>query len=322
MKKVTFFAAMLFSLQMLQGNIVHQENIKAEWKEEQVPAFDELMLSWNGARPVDGNYSFYISVKTEAWSPWLLYATWGSDKQASFLNTTDVEPVRVYQDALEVLEGKKATGFQIKIVPEGSASLDALYGLHVYTNSDKKQEAEQVSASLLPVNLTVIGLSQMTLKHERHKDLCSPTSTAAVVKYLSKNEAISAVNFAQKAWDSGFDIFGNWVFNVAQAAAELGPTWSCWVERLSGFEAIYQQLMRGTPVVVSVRGPLSGSACPYPSGHLIAVTGFDPIEQKVRCMDPAFPSDDQTNVVYDLADFVQAWNRRGRVAYLFNKKIN
>jgi hypothetical protein len=69
-----------------------------------------------------------------------------------------------------------------------------------------------------------------------------------------------------------------------------------------------------------VRGPLPGSAKPYANGHLMAVIGYDPSQQTVICMDPAFPADSETHVVYHLSDFLQAWSRRGNVAYVFAKK--
>jgi hypothetical protein len=284
---------------------------------EEIPPFNELMFSWNAKRPSDGKYLFYVRVKLDEWSPWLLYASWGSDGQIGYLNTTTDAPVRVYQDAVEVLEEKKATGFQIKVVPEGTASVGDVYSLHVYTNSDQLQEPQQMHGDASAICLPLKGLSQITLDHARHMDLCSPTSTAAVVRYLTEGKAVDPLQFAQSAWDGGFDIYGNWVFNVAQASAELGPTWSCWVERLHGFGNIYTRLQQGTPVVVSVRGPLTGSALPYAKGHLLVVIGYDPLQQKVICMDPAFSSDDQTQVSYDFSEFIQAWCRRGRVAYIF-----
>jgi hypothetical protein len=36
-------------------------------------------------------------------------------------------------------------------------------------------------------------------------------------------------------------------------------------------------------------------------------------------MDPAFPADHQTHVRYPLPEFLEAWNRRGRVAYIFTQ---
>ena len=134
------------------------------------------------------------------------------------------------------------------------------------------------------------------------------------MRYLSNNCSIDPQVIAQNVWDSGFDIFGNWVFNVAQASTFLCPQWSCWVERLEGFDRIYHSLSQGAPVIVSVRGPLSGSAQPYAQGHLLAVIGYDALSQKVKCMDPAFPTDYQTHVSYDLEDLIQEWSRRGNIA--------
>ena len=273
-------------------------------RQENVLPFDELILSWNADRPSAGNYQIYVSVKTDDWSPWQLYASWGADGQSSCLSSIDT---------LDLPNGQKATGFQVKTVPA-----EGIRSIHVYTNGAKTKEAQQNIPYTTPVSLAVPGLSQMALDHTRADSLCSPTSTTAVTRYLS-NRPINAIDFAQKVWDSGCDIFGNWPFNVAQAAAELGPAWECWVERLDGFDEIYRRLHQGTPVVVSIRGPLPGSAQPYAQGHLIAVVGYDPEQNRVLCMDPAFPSDEETRVSYDLLDFLQAWNRRGRVAYIFDR---
>lgn len=304
----------------LEAHMIHQTDIKTDWKEDSVPPFDELMISWNATRPINGKYLIYVKVKVDDWSPWLLYASWGSDGQASYLSTTAEAPVRVYQDAVAVTGSHKGTGFQIRVVPEGNAQLDQIRAIHVYTNSDQTQEPQQTLSYSEKVYLQVNGLSQMGLNHMRHKDLCSPTCTTAVVQYLLQNQQIDPVQFALHSWDGGFDIFGNWVFNVAQASTELGPKWDCWVDRLSGFDEIYQRLHQGTPVIVSVRSPLPGSAQNYPKGHLITVIGFDPAQQAVICMDPAFPLNPLTHVHYALSDFLQAWGRRGRVAYVFSAK--
>jgi len=43
---------------------------------------------------------------------------------------------------------------------------------------------------------------------------------------------------------------------------------------------------------------LSGSAQPHAKGHLLAVIGYDSLNQKVISMDPAFPADGETHVFY------------------------
>lgn len=298
----------------------HNQIVKDEWREENIDPFNELILTWNGSRPILGNYEIYVSVKTEDWSPYLLYASWGSDFQSSYLSTLEDCPVRVYQDAVEVLKGEKATGFQIKIVGENGAELESLRSVHVFTNNLRQSSLENGSFSEF-ILLDVQGLSQRILPHPRALDLCSPVSTTSVVRYLSKNKDLDPISFAQRSWDKGFDIFGNWVLNVVEASSLLGEHWNCWVERLSGFEEIYAKLLEKTPVVVSVRGPLVGSALPYAKGHLLVVIGFDPLTQNVLCMDPAFPNNIETLVSYPLKDFLDAWGRRGFISYIFCSKI-
>ena len=294
-----------------------QTPIHKQWTEENLPPFNELMISWNAARPLAGKFLFYVRVKIDQWSPLLLYASWGSNGQSSFQNATDTAPVRIYQDALEITQEAQATAFQIEIVTEGDAQLDQIHGLHVYIGQDAKIKLEQAIPPSHSIHLKVPGISQMCLHHSRQKDLWSPTATTAVTRYLSDDDVLDPVQFASQAWDSEFDMFGNWVLNVAEASVHLGPEWNCWVDRLCGFDAIYRRLQSYTPVIVSVRGPLPGSAQPYAHGHLIAVTGYDATHQRVLCMDPAFPVDNSTHVSYSLLDFTQAWKRRGNMTYVF-----
>ncbi len=295
------------------------KNTKAHQKflKKHLPPFSELIISWNANRPTQGQYLFYVRVFINHWSSWLLYAVWGSNGQMSF--SENIENIKLHQDTLEIIE-KQATGFQIKIITEGNASFSQLRSLHVYANGQKQPtpKIDEFSSLLLPVS----GLSQMILQHPRNQDLCSPTATTAVVRYLTKNPFIDPLEFAQKSYDQGFDIFGNWVFNIAQAAAELGKGWNCWVERLEDFDSLYQRLLLGTPVVVSVRGPLQGSALPYAKGHLIAVIGYDATTKQVLCMDPAFPEDSKTLVRYELSNFMESWERRNNIAYIFERTPN
>lgn len=293
----------------------HHPVIQDEWREETVAPFDELMLTWNGSRPPTGHYSIYVSLKTDKWSPYLLYASWGKDLQSSFLSALEGCPFRVYQDVVELKNGGKATGFQVKIVPENGAELHHLRSLHVFINGGDSSEK---NVDLDSIYLNVNGLSQITLPHPRAKDLCSPTSTTAAVRYLLNQDSLDPVLFAERSRDQGFDIFGNWVLNVAESSSVLGPAWDCWVGRLTGFGDIYERLCQKIPVVVSVRGPLVGSALPYAKGHLLVVIGYDALHEKVLCMDPAFSSDEKTHVSYPLRDFVEAWERRGRIAYCWS----
>lgn len=282
----------------------HSQETK-EFSCASVPPFNEMIVSWNGQRPALGSVGIYARVLMEEWTPWVEYMTWGADEQLS--HKTQVGFVKVYQDHLEVLEGQEARGFQIRA--------DQPLRFHVFTNGRKEIPGPLPTE---PVHVQIGGLSQMVLQHPRHRDLCSPTSTSAVIHFLAQ-KAVDPVQFAERVRDHGFDIYGNWVLNVAESSGYLGPSWGAWVERLQGFADIHRRLLTGTPVIVSVRGPLPGSAQPYAHGHLLVVTGFTPKTAEVHCMDPAFPSDDQTHVRYRLDDFLAAWARRGHLAYIFEK---
>lgn len=268
----------------------------------QTAPFRELMCSWNGKRPENPTL-IEVRLYTHEWSPWFPYASWGKNTQKSFAKQEGL--VQVYQDVASVLEGF-ATGFEVR---------GEIERLHVFTDGENRASKVSLPDALF---LPVIGLSQMTLAHERNCDLCSPTSVAAVLRYLCNKG--DPLEIATQVYDQKFHIFGNWVLNVAEAAAILGPTWDVWVERLTSFESLAKYLAQNTPVIVSVRGPLPGSALPYAKGHLLVVTGYDLPLQKVFCMDPAFPNDAQTLVSYHLTDFITAWSRRGNLAYLFVKR--
>ncbi|MGE5195794.1 MAG: C39 family peptidase [Anaerolineae bacterium] len=290
-----------------------------EWEETNCSAFDELLISWNAARPQRGAYAIYVSVNIDEWTPWLLYARWTSTSQRGCSTSIEGSLARVYQDAVEVLEEKKGKGFRVRVVAEEGAVLDHFSQLHVCASDMKTIQAPSCLHATSSIALPLKGLSQRALADARTERLCSPTSTTAVVRYLLQKDELQPLQFAEHVWDAEFDIFGNWVFNVAQAYAELGRGWSCWVSRLSGFDEVFESLKEGMPVVISVRSPLVGSASTYSSGHLIAIKGYDSEKKEVLCMDPAFKSDEETDVRYALDDLLQAWERRKWVAYLFKK---
>ncbi len=289
------------------------------WTQQNTLPFEELLITWNALRPAQGHYSIYVSVDTGNWSPWLLYATWGNDFQKGTISTLENIPVQVYQDAVETLEGKTGNGFKVKIIAEKGADISGLKSIHVCSSRPNSMDISSPCINITKsYQLAVNGLSQMALIDERGNRLCSPTSTTAVVRFLKNEDTLNPIQFAENVWDASFDIFGNWVFNVAEAYNQIkDSSISCWVERLTGFQSILESLQEGFPVVISLRGPLPGSAQPYKSGHLLAVIGFDGRTQEVICMDPAFDKDDETKVRYKLEDLMTAWNRRKNVAYIF-----
>jgi hypothetical protein len=325
--KIFFWTTlMLVFSQAYASELMHRPLLEYEkknntfvWEEIQLSPFDELIVSWDAERPLNGSYLIQVSLFTSEWSPWLDYAFWGTYDQYTFKKELPDLGIQVYQDAVEVLQDNKASGFRIRIIANEKVSLDGLRTLHISAIDRSTHNVNFTPSESVSVDLKVIGLSQIALSDERHLRLCSPTSTTAVINFLSGTLTLSPIEFANSVVDSTFDIYGNWILNTAQASHVLGKSWHCFVARLTSFNQIIDQLMKGYPVVVSIRGPLKGSALPYESGHLVVVTGYDSKNQEVFCMDPAFPTDDLTHIKYPLNEFLAAWSRRQGIAYLFNQ---
>lgn len=288
------------------------------WEQPDVISFDELIISWNAMRPQYGELKISISVKIhEIWSPWFLYATWGSSGQKGGNVDALRFPLQIKQDILEIVDGQKATGFRVRVEAHSEATMDEFYSIHVCASSIADVFPLKATIANDSIDLKIPLISQMMLKHPRNSDMCSAASTSAVVSYLLNKNRIDPVLFALQARDEAFDIFGNWVLNTAHASTVLGKKWHCWVQRLNGFDEIYSCLEEKIPVVVSVKGPLPGGALAYNQGHLLVVKGYQHKNKQVLCMDPAFPKNEATNVCYDLKYFLEAWSRRHCIAYLF-----
>ncbi len=291
-------------------------SISYTWTEERLIPFDELVISWEGERPSQGGYRIAVSIWTCGWSDWLDYAYWGANAQYTCLSQD--KRVAVVQDTVEVSGSIKGQGVRVRILAEGGASLNALRRLHL---SSIDRELHSISADGLKSGkrslLNVPSLSQMALNDIRNSRLCSPTSLSACLRFLLSSHSFSPLKLADEVFDQHFHIYGNWTLNVAQASHYLGREWTCLVARLSSFQPVVDLLESGFPVVISLKGPLKGAASSYAAGHLLVIRGFDPDTKQVLCMDPAFDSDEQTLIQYDLGSLIEAWNRRKGMAYLF-----
>jgi len=281
-----------------------------------VAPFNELIVSWSAQRPSQGHFLIQVSLFVERWSPWFNYALWGAASQRTFETHSHDDSVSVFQDTIQITNQKKATGFKIRVLAKEGATLDDFRAFYPYTSHSHTLNTRTEDYS--SVRLNVAGLSQLALPDERHKRICSPTSTTAVLRHLLLSPALCPLDFANNVHDQTFDIYGNWVLNAAQANNELMGKGGCRVVRLRDFGELHAKLIEGHPVVVSVKGTLPGSFLPYESGHLLVVQGYDSSTQQVLCMDPAYPSDEETHVAYPLVDFLATWQRRQGLAYLFS----
>lgn len=287
------------------------------WENRDSILFDELIISWNAMRPQYGGFTLSVSIKKGEWSPWFSYAYWGSKGQWGGDVSSVDHSIEIKQDIISITNGEKASGFRVRIEAAEDAVLDEFYSLHACASKIDEFNPHDIIIAGPSIDLKVPLVSQMALQHLRKRDMCSPTSTSAAISYLLKKNRLDPISFALHSHDDMYDIFGNWVLNIAHASSVLGKGWRCWVQRLQGFNKLYKHLQEGTPVVVSIKGELPGSPLPYNYGHLVVVKGYRATDNHVLCMDPAYPDDEATNVSYKLNDFVDAWSRRKFIAYVF-----
>src|SRR5579871_2852037 len=83
-------------------DLVQKERQEKEftWTMEPTRPFDELICSWNGMRPEQGKWTFWVSAFTKEWSPWIKYAEWGPKLQKTFKHAPQGCKIESYQDAV------------------------------------------------------------------------------------------------------------------------------------------------------------------------------------------------------------------------------
>ena len=290
------------------------------WQKTAVPGYTQLLFSWNALRPKKGYFMFWVRArdkKTRKWHSWHKAAAWGKDVQASYFNRF-VRSTEYCHVRLEIPCHTEADGFCLKIEACKGASFDDFKAVTVNIACFKKFVPEVGSNGLEGLETVRIAsvpkISQMKLVHPKADALCSPASLSMLVNFLMQ-ESFDPHEVAEGVYDNGLNAYGSWPFNTAYAFDLSKGKIFFQVVRLSSFKQIHELLRKSIPVIVSVRGPLKGSATPYAHGHLLLVVGYDAKNKKVICHDPAFSEVDQVYTEYNLEDFLKAWERSKRLSY-------
>lgn len=277
------------------------------------PPFSEMIVSWNGKRPDEGTFEIFVSLFVDGvWSEKLLYATWGATSQGTFSQKGGV--ANSYQDAISPTGGL-ATGYRIYLEGTSREKLDALFVSLSTPDSHIEPPQEKPPSVFLSgfVEISQMGLGELGPR------LCSPTSLTMVLSHFLPERAWDPLQIAQEVYDNQWDIYGNWILNTAAASHYLrGLSVFPRVERVGSFMRIHEELSRGFPLIVSVRGHLPGAPQEYRSGHLLVLTGYDAEKNGFQVMDPAFPETKNTSITYPVEDFLRAWKNRGYIAYVFS----
>lgn len=302
-----------------------QSNDTLIWRKKSPFPFSELILSWNASRPKTGKFTFYINVRHHGWSGWQKIAEWGKSVQKTFGNTRNRY---VHTKYVRLVTKRRRIGFeyQIKVVAEKGANIRRIKALFANVSNEKRFRMQYPYTPFPSTQITGIPRqSQWHVNHKRRKDLCSPTSLSMIASYYTKKYNLpktettlrqKTAKLADNVHDQSLDIYGNWIFNVAQAFQLTRGNILYRVERLNNFEELYNQIKNNRPVVVSIRGHLHGGAWPYKNGHLVVVMGWDKKNQRVLCIDPAFRNKKHMLRRYRIKDFVRAWGRSRNLSYI------
>ena len=287
------------------------------WECTKCDPFTECIFSWNARRPLVGQLSFKGSLLVDGtWSPLQKFATWALDEQRSFGFGKKKSKAYAQYVRFDVQKKHKATGLKFEVCAEDGAQLNCVNQLCAATSTDalfrKKNHFNKSSILLRDIELQ----SQHLLKHHRCPAFCSPTATMLLVRYLKrtlgkKNDIAldqGVVRFAEKVYDNGaLHIYGNWLFNVAQAYHELDGKVNVRVERLNSFKDLYHYLHKGIPVPVSVRGEIASGTKPYTKGHFVLVIGWDNTTKEVVLIDSDHKKNEDTLRRCPLDSFLTAW---------------
>ncbi len=290
------------------------------FEKERVPLFTQLLFSWNAIRPHKGELCFYVQARnahTKRWSTWHHMLEWGKDVQRSYVTKSDGF-TKYFHVRLETEKKQLADAFRIKVVGKNGALVSFLKGIAVTTvnmNMFRPEKIDAHIAQLASVHIPrVPKLSQFALRHRETSRICAPTSCAMLTRYLT-GQRIDPILFATQSYDTGLDTYGSWPFNMAHAYEICkGKSWF-FNTRLDSFVDLHQQLMRGIPVIVSVRGTLCGAPRAYPNGHLLLVVGWDQKTKRVICHDPAMAKHYETERRYQVVDFMRGWEQSKRLVY-------
>ncbi|MDZ4154741.1 C39 family peptidase, partial [Methylicorpusculum sp.] len=285
-----------------------------------VTPFSHLMFSWNAIRPATGYFTFSAQVRdtvTKEWGPWHMMMDWG-DRQRSYLQKTPLLS-SYYHVRLELNNDRLADAFRIRVDTHDGASLALLKTIIVCASDFSRFRPDIVNQELLSLpSVHVLGvpqLSQFMVDHARKEALCSPTSVSMLAGFVN-GQKIAVTTVAEQVFDAGLNAYGSWPFNTAHLYELLSGTGCVAACRLNSFAQLHTSLQRKMPVIVSVRGWLGGAPKAYESGHLLVVVGWDAHKRQVICHDPAAKKNGQVVRQYAIRDFLAAWERSRRLAYL------
>lgn len=278
-----------------------------------VPAFDELVPSWNAVTPGAGSVTLEVRAQTPSgWSRWFSFGTWQSGEGRSSLNGQRDGAGQVLTDTLRLTS--KATAYQYRVTLRGTGTNVRLLA---FNTSDRTRRSEGLGQpgdrSAWGRVVDVPKRSQM-LYPDGGEVWCSPTSVSMILAQHGVN--VTVPQAARGTFDRAYNGTGNWPFNAAYAGS-LGLR--AFVTRLPSLAEAERYTGAGVPLAVSLgwkKGELPGAPISSSDGHLMVLVGFDAAGNPVL-NDPAAPTNEGVRRTYPRAAFERLWlTHSGGLSYV------
>lgn len=274
--------------------------------------FKDLIGSWNAEAEEKSNIELNFQIRQgEKWSKWFTYGKWWSSGNKGSVKGQFDSVASMEIDTIKLLNDKRGNGFRYRVILRRAninISSPIVRLIAVALNLDSTKEQTFKIDKEWEMELDLPKRSQMIVPKIGNV-ICSPTSLAMVLEYYGHFEETEKV--AKGVFDTGAEIYGNWVYNVAYAGTK---GFQAYVARFTNLDQIKAFIGQGRPVVVSIRTKseeeLLGAPQTYPSGHLIAVRGFkirDGIEY-IIVNDPAALDIESVRREYLSSQFTKVWN--------------
>jgi hypothetical protein len=279
--------------------------------------WDELIVSWNAMT----NVTLTVEARAQSDSEparWFNLGRWSGDPNLGLrtsVNGQRDDIGHVETDTLSLV--KPARKAVVRVTLRGPES--GLKYLAVCFANAHAVAASRVADKAAWGRMVDVPVRSQADYPEGVDKWCSPTSTTMLLAFWARDLKRPELDFdvrvtAAGVFDPGWAGTGNWVFNTAFAGAQTGIR-AC-VARFEDVSQLEAWTQNGIPVAVSVSyGLLKGGAKPLPGdGHIVVVCGFT-IEGEVVANDPGVRQE-RVRRTFPRADFVRAWERSHRTAYL------
>lgn len=280
-----------------------------------VPAFDELVPSWNAVTPGAGSVTVEVRAQTPAgWSRWFSFGTWHSGEGRSSLNGQKDTAGQVLTDTLRLTS--RATAYQYRVTLRGAGTGIRLLAFNTSDRSRRTAGLGQPGDRRAWGRINNVPQRSQMIYPDGGEVWCSPTSVSMILAEHGMD--VTVPQAARGTFDRAYNGTGNWPFNAAYAGAQ---GLRAFITRLPSLAEAERYTAAGLPLAVSLgwkKGELPGAPLTYSDGHLMVLVGFDAVGNPVL-NDPAAPTDAGVRRTYPRAAFEKLWlTHSGGLSYVIS----